>query len=103
MCFGSTFTPSIQISRYPMFGFDDHFACMTKSCQWPRCSSARLMVSRQGLGLLSTRDMVMYLFSPRKESGPDPLSTPPLASWCHSTIEPALLRDDGVPSSSHFG
>ena len=32
-----------------MFGSDDHFACMTKSCQWPRSSFVNVNVSRQVL------------------------------------------------------
>jgi len=58
---GSTLTPSIHISRKPTFGSDDHFACMTKSCQWPRSSVARLSDARQVLVAWSTRHMQMLL------------------------------------------
>src|SRR3954471_17410353 len=103
MCFGSTFLPSTQISRKPTLGSEDHFACMTTSCQWPRCSGARSKFSRQALVAWSTRHILMLVSLAPKRSEAEPVSPPPLASWCHSTTQPAGERDDGVPSSSHFG
>src|SRR5438309_3801357 len=102
-CMVSTFTPSIHISRKPTFGSEDHFACMTKSCQWFRRSGANFSDSRHALVVKSTRHIVMsVLFAPRY-SGAPPVSTCPFASWCHSRIDPADDRDDGVMSSSHLG
>src|SRR5438552_17718049 len=91
-CIGSTLTPSIHISRKPTLASDDHFACMTKSCQWPRKSGVSVIDSRQVLVDWFTRHIQMSLLFAPMYSGAEPVSTCPFASWCHSTIDPADER-----------